>query len=273
MKILLLPDYLNNWSGHNRCKAIKKFIPEHQFDIIQGHRNYEEIEKLFPQYDIVHFNYTGGVDKHEEYLQRNDFYKKIIMTIVNERSLLTGDCVDVEKLEDMMRKVAKITSVSEKISKIYHCEYLSNGVDTEFFSPPKNIVVGFIGSEETRKGYFHLKEACQELGLTLKTLIYSKIQIPFEDMPTWYRSIDVLVHPSITEGCSNVILEALAMNIPVITRKTGIWDKLGVYVTLIEYDYNNLCETLKKFNSRNFIQRNFNWKHICRRYKEIYEEI
>jgi glycosyltransferase involved in cell wall biosynthesis len=229
--------------------------------------------ELIPYYHVVHFNYTGGVDNHNEYLKQYGFYNRCVLTITNERSLLEGNCVKIPILEEMMQKVAKVTSVSEKIAKMYNCEYLPNGVDLEFFNPPKNVVVGFIGVKADRKGYSLVEQACKELGLTLKCLFYQGKQIPFSEMPNFYRSIDVLVHPSVSEGCSNVILEALSMNVDVITTKTGIWDKLGTNITIIENDYDNILNVLNNYITRNFIKENYNWEKICRRYKEIYERI
>jgi glycosyltransferase involved in cell wall biosynthesis len=273
MKILLLPDFAVSWSTNNRCEAIKKYIPEHEFTIVEGVRREAKIRDILPNFDVIHFNYTGRVDNYAPILEELNIYPKTVLTIVNERSLLTGAYIDIPTLEKMMSKVGKVTSVSEKIAKLYHCEYIPNGVDFEIFPAPKKNMVGFIGSRVERKGFLHLEQACKELGLTLKCLIWKESLISHLEMQEWYRSIDVLAHPSLTEGCSNVVLEALAMNVPVITRKSGIWDKLGGHITIVDDDYNSLYEALEKYSSRSFIESNFNWRNICRRYKEIYDAL
>jgi glycosyltransferase involved in cell wall biosynthesis len=44
---------------------------------------------------------------------------------------------------------------------------------------------------------------------------------PVADMPGWYRSLDVVVVASDYEGCSNVVLEAMASGVPVIATNVG----------------------------------------------------
>lgn len=85
--------------------------------------------------------------------------------------------------------------------------------------------VGFSGNlkttkEKTIKGYDLVVEACTSLGLPLLQFGKGAGQIAREDMPEqFYERIDCLLHPVLPgkEGCSNVIMEALAIGVPVIT--------------------------------------------------------
>src|SRR5207253_1492438 len=42
-----------------------------------------------------------------------------------------------------------------------------------------------------------------------------------EDVSEILRDVDIVVHPSLTEGLSNVILEGMAMGLPVVATRVG----------------------------------------------------
>jgi glycosyltransferase involved in cell wall biosynthesis len=50
--------------------------------------------------------------------------------------------------------------------------------------------------------------------------------IPHEEFPRYYTAADVFVFPSLNEGMSNSLLEALASGLPVIATPTGGTDEL-----------------------------------------------
>jgi L-malate glycosyltransferase len=50
--------------------------------------------------------------------------------------------------------------------------------------------------------------------------------IPHEDVPRWLRSLDVFVLPSVTEGCPNILMEAMASGMPTIATRTGSMETL-----------------------------------------------
>jgi glycosyltransferase involved in cell wall biosynthesis len=87
--------------------------------------------------------------------------------------------------------------------------------------------VGFVGNisnPEYRefKGYHFIEASCKELGIPIRTALYGAEQIPHEEMrDKFYRHISCIVHPTISEGCSNTIMEALACGVPVITTRTA----------------------------------------------------
>ena len=50
--------------------------------------------------------------------------------------------------------------------------------------------------------------------------------LPHDKIDEWLRSLDVFVLPSVTEGCPNILMEALACGVPCIATRTGANEEL-----------------------------------------------
>jgi glycosyltransferase involved in cell wall biosynthesis len=72
-------------------------------------------------------------------------------------------------------------------------------------------------SVEQRQYQSEMDQLIRELNIE-KQVIFTGQR---EDVPAILREVDVVVHPSLTEGLSNVILEAMASGIPVVATNVG----------------------------------------------------
>lgn len=70
-------------------------------------------------------------------------------------------------------------------------------------------VAGSLPSEE--------RQALETLGGQVKLLP----PLPPRDMPAWLRSLDALVLPSLSEGCPNLLMEAMACGLPCVATRVG----------------------------------------------------
>lgn len=172
---------------------------------------------------------------------------------------------------------------------------IPNGVDlTEWrrVIKPKNFTVGFCGNiskieYREYKGYDFVVEACSNLGLPLKTALFNSEQIVHNQMrEKFYSKISVLVHPSKGEGCSNVIMEALACGVPVITTKVAGYHgeelKDGQNVLFCERTTPSVVECLLKLlnqktlcrklsaQGRIFAEKNHDINKIAKQYENIF---
>ena len=50
--------------------------------------------------------------------------------------------------------------------------------------------------------------------------------LPHPDVPQWLRGLDAFVLPSVSEGCPNILMEALASGVPSVATRTGANEEL-----------------------------------------------
>ncbi len=57
-------------------------------------------------------------------------------------------------------------------------------------------------------------------------LVVLQDPLPHDEIPDWLRTLDMFVLPSISEGCPNILMEALASGVPCIATRTGANEEL-----------------------------------------------
>lgn len=146
-----------------------------------------------------------------------------------------------------VQKAKKITAVSKFTARLVQedlrlsipVEIIYNGVDTEHFTPnpnkknrQKEICVFFSGNLTRRKGAHWLPEIAEHLNPHIKIYYTQGLRtrsalpdlanlesigpVSFGDMPDRYRKMDILLMPTVREGLSLAVLEAMACGLPVI---------------------------------------------------------
>lgn len=95
--------------------------------------------------------------------------------------------------------------------------------------PPDRIIVAFTGQLAERKGPLRVLEAVRarpEIGAIFLGAGPQKPSgaqvlhvgtVPHEQVPTWLSAADIFVLPTLAEGCSNAVLEALFCGLPIVS--------------------------------------------------------
>jgi L-malate glycosyltransferase len=142
----------------------------------------------------------------------------------------------------------------------------------------KLIIIGD-GPEKAR-----LKQLSVDLGVDKNIELHG--YVPHEKLPQIYRSADIFILPSLYEGMSNTILEAMASGLPIITTNTGGTKELikgnGMIikkksskdisdsVAMLLEDNDKISKFSKK--SRELALEN-DWKSAAEQYLRLYESV
>jgi len=221
--------------------------------------------------------------------------------------LIVDDKNPSGRYDDELKQVGAVIATNDELFEIGKRNndrtfLIPNGVDLTKFKPANSspnfdriFTAGFAGNIWGQgldyKGYQYYVQAITRLygEVESKQLLPAHIQIPYEEMPEkFYHQIDCLILPSRGEGCSNVIVEALACGVPVLCMKVGFhgerlrdgWDCL-----FIERDIDDIIEKIRllkdtpelrkklAFNGRLFAENYHDIKNIALKYDEVFKLI
>ncbi|NWF75244.1 MAG: glycosyltransferase family 4 protein [Nitrospirae bacterium] len=206
-------------------------------------------------------------------------------------------------------------------NKIVH---IPNGVDTGIFYPVKGIeekkhlrtklslpdkkIILFVGRLDPQKRvdmliniFKNVHDVCKSAYLIIigdgpekeKVLSYLDDNISYigtvNNVDEYLRASDMLVLPTLSEGMSNVILEAMATGLPVISTNVSsnpeiiedgidgilleVEDKKGLQEKIIKLILNETFAQKIGQNARKKILQQFSIEHIAEKYREIFEKL
>ena len=174
-----------------------------------------------------------------------------------------------------------LVATNAALAAKYDAKLIPNGLDLEVFKPGRvcntSNILGFVGNADTPyrywyKGYPYAVLAAQELGMQFEQARYD-----YTEMPAFYNRIKCLVHPSLGEGCSNAIMEALACDTPVITTQTGFHGdacKRGE-ATFVTRDVDEIVRAVGVVTAaprRAFAEKHHDIRNVATLWREVIEE-
>jgi hypothetical protein len=165
-----------------------------------------------------------------------------------------------------VREVAKqvhVHTITPSLAKEFPgCHHVPDGLMIE----PQPLRVGFAGKCQTYKGVGLIREACEEMGAAF---CVAESYRP-EEMPSFYRSIDVLVCASQNEGFSTVVMEALAINKPVVSARCGTPFECELPgVTWVDRTVEDIKRGLYEHWPSRYLEP-FAWARVCPQMAELY---
>jgi glycosyltransferase involved in cell wall biosynthesis len=291
-----------SWKAYNYSKEL---IKTKEFDLCHAFFGIPcgyIAMKLKDEYNIPYIVSLRGSDvpfyNKRFYLLDSLVFKRLSKKIwKNAKSVIANS--------EGLRELALDSNPTQKISIIY------NGVDINEFAPLKNkkigdkIILVSTGRLIKRKGYNYLIKSISELKNVELNLIgdgnlkdelveLSKIEdssvkflgkINHEELPKYLQKSNIFILPSLNEGMSNSVLEAMACGLPIITTDTGGSKELiknnGFIVK--QADVNSLKNAIEEYlknpeliklhgdNSRKLAEK-MSWENVAKEYERGYKK-
>ena len=237
--------------------------------------------------------------------------------------IITFSIYDHNYLGEEFEITQKILSISdyytvssEKLYNIYSVLNIKKplmkityGVDTKKFIPinlerfnnveERELVVGWVGNSNWNGAKDHkgintiIKPAIEELRkegykIKLETIDKEENFVAHDDMPEFYKTIDVYVCASINEGTPNPVLEAMACGTAIISTDVGIvpevfGEKQKEYILKerskdeLKYKIKQLLKnksTIQELSKENLESvRNWTWDNKCKQFEEFFDYV
>ena len=154
-----------------------------------------------------------------------------------------------------IKRANAITAVSKSTAKLVKShsgfrgsiEIIPNGIDENIYMPPssrtpkKNVKVLFSGNPTNRKGAHWLQPIAEKVAEYVEIIVTGGLRsisvkmsgrIKFikkilpEKMPELYKSVDILLLPTVREGLSRAALEAMSAGLPIVSTNISSMPEL-----------------------------------------------
>jgi len=265
--------------------------------------NIRKIKTITKNYDIVHAHYgTNGMIALLAGCRKKlivSFLGSDLLGIKNRKNRQTFYGIVVKLISKIV--IIKATNIIVKTKQLFDCipnkyhkksNIIPNGVDFEMFKPMEcSLAIEKLGLKNKKYLLFTGKQTDENKNFSLlqnainiindeNIEILATYPTEHKKMPLYMNASSCLVITSFTEGSSNVVKEALACNLPVVSVPAGdIAENINQIENCYITSYNpqdvalkiqNVLNTNKKTESRHKSQR-FNIEIIADKIIEIYQ--
>lgn len=210
----------------------------------------------------------------------------------------------------VLKNAKKVVANSQGLKELAHktwkgkIDVIYNGVNTEEFKPKKTnnkkIQVISVGRLIKRKGFNYMIKALPkgfELTIVGEGPEHKKLKslnqnvnfvgrIPHKDISSYLAKSDIFCLPSLNEGMSNAVLEAMACGLPIVATNVGGSNELikdngfivqkksssSIRKALLQYLNNKSLIRQHGKQSRKIAEK-MTWTRVAQQYQEIYNEL
>lgn len=184
----------------------------------------------------------------------------------------------VENSNDKKFKILCVTRITPRKGVRYLIEAFK-----KLSEKHENISLEIIGEGDDKN---NLENLAKDFGIGSK--VFFTGLVPHDELPPYFEKADVFVLPSLNEGMSNSMLEALASGLPLVATDTGgtrelVKEEKNGFIIKMK-DSSDLAEKIEKLIGNNDLRKkmgeesrkkaeNMNWEKVAKDYFELYCEV
>lgn len=228
-RVLCIPDR-PDWIFNRHAQMLSRYLSdEFDFTVVYRGDDYHEDD-----YDLIYPLEWNMVDL--EQIRKPEKYVTAI------RSFVSWVDWDFQHLVDLLvHRYQAVHVISRQLYDLFSpfipgLQHITQGVDLEAFTPQASpgepitpvrqagrLRLGWAGNRISMvKGFQEFVQPMAEIpGVELVVAGFADHNLPLEQMPDFYRSIDAYISASSFEGSNNSIIEAAAMQRAIVTTRNG----------------------------------------------------
>jgi len=257
---------------YSRLKVARRLRPV--YDQIMGRMEVKNSDALIAlsQRDVEHYTQLGA--------NRNKI--RIIPPGVSKRFLTIPDTNEQEKLREQINGEPILLSVGE-LSWVKAKEMPLKALPLILKEEPEAKLV-YIGKDSGLKK--SLIALSKNLGVEKNVIFLDYVKDEY--LPTYLRLSDILIHTSLAEGLSTILLEAMTCKLPFITTPAGgngyLANETGAGLVVPFFDEKILADTVVQLwqdssllkdlrNNATICAPRFSWDEVFDEIREVYQSV
>jgi glycosyltransferase involved in cell wall biosynthesis len=264
-------------------KVIDLFVLLNSYDV-NIILNKKTLVSLLPIEKIVHWicDYSSWINHENK--ESMDNGRKMLLDTLNHSKITLLSCDKIKKYLDNLKIYPQYMFDFEYLTNLEIFKYYDYTNNDIFLK--KKLIIGWAGNASPHchgwlKGLDNIKNVINKNSDKFELVYHNKFEgndISYEDMPLFYKNIDIYVCFSKYEGSPNTILEAsacgrawISTNVGNIEKMINLNNKSGIMIERSEEDlekallnlyYNRNLIIELGINAKDNIEKNFNYINI-----------
>lgn len=259
------------WAVDNQISQIAERLGDYRWSKI-FHGDGTDVAKIGHEFDLIWCGNHHTGPRYREAFEALQ-HPRVLITFRSWRYKETVEPFLTSGLVHVATAVSR--DLTAHVSKFFSpAHYISEAVPG-LFHPSRVRRIGFVGEPVKYKGFPLIQKAVANCGFELAVAPRISdehgVNVPQSEMPAFYESCDAVIVASKQEGGGTIAMEAMAMNVPVLTTRVGVAADLDCL--FIERSVEGIEAGLRKLFGRSKVFPEFSIEAVAEKWDALFKEM